>query len=86
MLGSEGAGASGEDVKNELVDGLLKGIAVEVFDGNISVDGFPQDVDLFGAVTHVLIEVDVHVRDGRVNIFKTLGVSLVFELHPVDFP
>jgi hypothetical protein len=86
VFGSEGAGTGGEDVKDELVDGLLKGIAAKIFDGNISIDGLPQDVDFFGAITHVLIEVNVHVRDGRVNVFKTLWISLVFELHPVDFP
>ena len=86
MFGSEGAGAGGKDVKDELVDRLLKGIAAKIFDRNIAIDGLPQDVDFFGAITHVLIEVDVHVGDGRVNVFKTLGICLVFELHPVDFP
>jgi len=83
---SECAWASGEDFKNQLIDGLLKALAGQVFDWNMLIDAFPEGINFFDTIACVLIKVDVHVRHRRVNVFKTLGISLVFELHPVNFP
>ena len=44
MFRSEWAGAGRENIQDELVDGLLKTLTIEVFDGNVFVEGLPESI------------------------------------------
>lgn len=49
----------------------MKGLAFEVLDGNVLVDGFPKGIDLVSRIVQILVEGVVHVGNGRVDVFET---------------